>query len=349
MNIDTCEHCERERHEHGRLFCKECMDRKFAMYCPVGGRENGKKGMWLGFFASLAVAVTCNIVFPSALMPVLYIVPVILLASLVNHIVPLLMFGAATAGLSVYLTEGGIESAIPVAGISAAIVLLRRVIQISRRSNRQKLENEQLFMSTILAFSKSIDARDPYTAFHSKNVANYARKIAQEMGLGEAETEAVYLAGMIHDIGKIGTPEHILHKESRLTDEEYEVMKTHAEEGYRIIKDIERLQNMGVTEMVRHHHERYDGKGYPMGLKGADIPLGARILAASDAYDAMTTNRSYRQKLSAETAADELERHSGTQFDPEVARAFLAVLRREERIPAAASAVVLQTPLRQPS
>ena len=187
-------------------------------------------------------------------------------------------------------------------------------------------------MDTMLSFAKSIDTRDPYTAFHSRNVAGYAKQIATELKLSAEQTEAVYLAGLIHDIGKIGTPEHILSKESRLTEEEYEIMKQHPEAGYEIIKNISRLQELGITEMVRHHHERVDGKGYPHGLKGDAIPLGARILAAADAFDAMTTNRSYRQKLAVETAADELRRHRGTQFDPAVADALLKVLARTGKL-----------------
>ncbi|CAK4863906.1 unnamed protein product [Aphanomyces euteiches] len=152
------------------------------------------------------------------------------------------------------------------------------------------------------------------------------------MGLPQREVDSIYLAGLIHDIGKVGTPDHILQKVSRLTEDEYETMKKHSEDGYQIIKDIKKFEELGITDMVRHHHERFDGKGYPQGLKSTEIPLGARILGVADAFDAMTTNRSYRQKLAVETASDELQRHSGTQFDPIAAKAFLKVLIREGKL-----------------
>ncbi|WP_165452571.1 HD-GYP domain-containing protein [Paenibacillus thalictri] len=308
------------------------MEKKLSAYCAVGGQSGSKKGIWIGFAVTLLLAAALNIAFPSTLMHVLYIVPIILLATLTNNIIPSLGLTVAVILLSMYLNTLRAEMLFSVLGFIGVVFLIRRLVMISQGNNRQRLENEEMFMSTIIAFSRSIDARDPYTAFHSKNVAQYARKIAIQLDIGEEMTETVYMAGLIHDIGKIGTPEHILHKEARLTEEEYDKMKQHAEDGYQIIKDIKRLREMKVTEMVRHHHERYDGKGYPSGLKGEDIPLGARILAVSDAFDAMTTNRSYRQKLSVETAAAELERHSGSQFDPAIAEAMLKVLQREQLI-----------------
>ena len=148
----------------------------------------------------------------------------------------------------------------------------------------------------------------------------------------QKEVDSIYLAGLIHDIGKIATPDHILQKEGRLTAEEFDTMKKHAEDGYQIIKGMKRFEELGISSIVRHHHERMDGKGYPQGLKGVEIPLGARILGVADAFDAMTTNRSYRQKLAVETATDELQRYSGSQFDPAATKAFLKVLRREGKL-----------------
>ncbi|MFC0214941.1 HD-GYP domain-containing protein [Paenibacillus chartarius] len=221
-------------------------------------------------------------------------------------------------------------------GLAGLFAVIKRVVYISGRNFNQKQANDELLLNTVLSFAKTIDARDPYTAFHSNNVANYAKSIAEEMRLPRQQIQSIYLAGLIHDIGKIGTPETILQKEGRLTDEEFETMKRHAEDGYEIVKGMKALRDIGVPDMVRHHHERIDGRGYPLALKGDEIPLGARILGVADAFDAMTTNRSYRAKLSVETAASELERHKGTQFDPAAAEAFLAVLRREGKLAPAA-------------
>jgi putative nucleotidyltransferase with HDIG domain len=303
-------------------------------FCPVSLGRKVSIGLWILFAISLIAAVTLNLVHTSSPMLLgLYAIPIFIFTLFVMNFYLVLLFGAGALSGWFYFSDGGWLTYVCVGAVLLNALLIRRVVIVSRKNYKQRSENEELFMNTILSFSKSIDARDPYTAFHSNNVAGYAQKIAAELGLSKAEVEAVHLAGLIHDIGKIGTPEHILQKESRLTDEEYEQMKKHAEDGYQIIKDIKRLQELGVTEMVRHHHERMDGRGYPMGLQGESIPLGARILAASDAFDAMTTNRSYRAKLSIETAAEELQRHRGTQFDPKVADAFLRVLTREGLLP----------------
>ncbi|MFD0676505.1 MULTISPECIES: HD-GYP domain-containing protein [unclassified Paenibacillus] len=303
-------------------------------FCPVQLNKRTIVGLWILMGISLVTAIWLNATHYHPALLGIYAVPVIIFALFVLNVYLVGTFAAAVVALWLYFTETGWIALAGAGGMLVVALLMHRVVIVSRRNFRQKAEYEELFMNTILSFSKTIDARDPYTSFHSKNVAGYAQKIATELGLSKREIEAVHLAGLIHDIGKIGTPEGILQKESRLTDEEFEIMKRHAEDGYQIIKDIKRLQELGASEMIRHHHERMDGRGYPLGLKGEEIPLGARILAASDAFDAMTTNRSYRQKLSIETAAEELRRHSGTQFDPQVADAFLKVLVREEMIPA---------------
>ncbi|MEK3720718.1 HD-GYP domain-containing protein [Paenibacillus sp. FSL H8-0034] len=303
-------------------------------FCPVSLGKKTTVSLWVLMVLSIGAAVWLHMYYSSPLLLGLYAVPVVIVALYVANVYLVSTFAAAVMGIWLFFSETGWIPVIGAAALLLISMLIRRVAVVSQRNFVQKVEFEELFMNTILSFSKSIDARDPYTAFHSNNVANYAKKIATELGMSSREIEAVHLAGLIHDIGKIGTPESILQKESRLTEEEYDVMKKHAEDGYQIIKDIKRLQEIGATAMVRHHHERMDGRGYPQGLKGDQIPFGARILAACDAFDAMTTNRSYRQKLSMETAADELRRHSGTQFDPMVANAFLRVLVEDGLIPA---------------
>ncbi|SFK74786.1 HDIG domain-containing protein [Paenibacillus sp. 1_12] len=303
-------------------------------FCPVSLGKKTTVSLWILMVLSIGAAIWLHMFHSSPLLLGLYAVPVVIVALYVANVFLVSTFAAAVMGIWLYFSEVGWIPVIGAAALLLISMLIRRVTVVSQRNYLQKVEFEELFMNTILSFSKSIDARDPYTAFHSNNVANYAKRIAAELGLSTQEIQAVHLAGLIHDIGKIGTPESILQKESRLTEEEYDVMKKHAEDGYQIIKDIKKLQDMGATDMVRHHHERMDGHGYPHGLKGDQIPFGARILAACDAFDAMTTNRSYRQKLSMETAAEELRRHSGTQFDPVVAKAFIRVLMEDGLIPA---------------
>ncbi|MEW6726632.1 MAG: HD-GYP domain-containing protein, partial [Bacillota bacterium] len=181
---------------------------------------------------------------------------------------------------------------------------------------------------TIELLSDTIDERDRYTASHSKRVAEYARMIAEEMGLRTRDIEEIYMAGRVHDLGKIAIPDAILLKSGRLTDEEFAVVKAHPKTSFFLLSRIKMYEQ--AARLALHHHERMDGKGYPTGLKGESIPLGSRILVVADAYDAMTTDRPYRQALSQEQALCELERHKGTQFDPEVVEAFLSVLTRKE-------------------
>ncbi|HZG85493.1 HD-GYP domain-containing protein [Paenibacillus sp.] len=293
---------------------------------------------WAAFAAASAASAAVNVAASDHRLMALFAVPAVYIG--VTRISNA-AFAAGAALMSVLiLFVSGWEpiGLIPAAAFLAIACIARRVATISNRHFDQKRQYEEFFTETMLSFAKSIDTRDPYTAFHSRNVAEFARQIAKELRLSSEQTEAVFLAGLLHDIGKIGTPEHILSKESRLTEEEYAIMKEHPEAGYDIIKNIARLQELGIPDMVRHHHERIDGKGYPLGLKGGAIPLGARILAAADAFDAMTTNRSYRPKLAAETAASELRQHSGTQFDPAVADAFLRVLARTGKLQTAPAA-----------
>ncbi|TLS50702.1 HD-GYP domain-containing protein [Paenibacillus antri] len=301
-------------------------------YCPV----NLPRAIWfwVAFALVSAASAAANLIWRDPALPTLFAIPAIYLGLIRIPVPAFAAANAASCALIAFVAERDAGGIVTAAAFLAVSCLVRRVAATSFRHYSQKRQYEELFMDTMLSFAKSIDTRDPYTAFHSRNVAGYAKRIAEELKLPAAQTEAVYLAGLIHDIGKIGTPEHILSKESRLTEEEYEIMKRHPEAGYDIVKNIARLQELGIADMVRHHHERVDGKGYPHGLRGDAIPLGARILAAADAFDAMTTNRSYRQKLAVETAAEELRRHSGTQFDPAVAEAFLRTLARDGKLQA---------------
>ena len=261
-------------------------------FCPVSLTEHSTLFWGLFAIASLA-AVILNIIFDSPLLLGLYAYPIIFLAMVEIKFPLYIMIAVALLG-SVFLFASPEPILLAVMASFAGLMLLtKRVIFISNRNFKGKSEQEDMLLNTVFSLAKTIDARDQYTAFHSNNVADYARNIAKELGLPQKEVDSIYLAGLIHDIGKIATPDHILQKESRLTNEEYDIMKKHSEDGYNIIKDMKLFGELGISAIVRHHHERIDGKGYPMGLKGTEIPLGARILGIADAFDAMTTNRSY--------------------------------------------------------
>lgn len=191
-----------------------------------------------------------------------------------------------------------------------------------------RIENNALYevfynnlVSTLKSLVMSIEARDSYTKQHSERVTHYALQIANVMKLSEEDIDVIKFGGYLHDIGKIGVKDTVLLKPGKLTDEEFEEIKQHSVIGDNILKPIKFFPK--ERDMIRHHHERYDGKGYPDGLAGKDIPLTARILAVADTYDAMTSTRPYRKALDHSVAIEELIRCSGKQFDPEVVFAFL--------------------------
>jgi putative nucleotidyltransferase with HDIG domain len=185
--------------------------------------------------------------------------------------------------------------------------------------------NEEL----LLALAHMVDLRDPFVYGHSQHVSRYATCIAQEMGLDGECLELIRKAGLLHDVGKMGISEQILFKPGPLTHEEYEIVKTHSILGAQIIDSVHSLRTL--TPIVRHHHERFDGRGYPDGLSGQNIPLEARIMCLSDALEAMASDRPYRKALTYEEILNEITVHAGTQFDPVVVEAFMEVLKREGR------------------
>jgi len=186
----------------------------------------------------------------------------------------------------------------------------------------QKIQDSYFEITKALA--QAIEAKDPYTHGHSARVVEYAVLIAQKLDLPEEEKELLKYAAMLHDIGKIGVRGIVLNNSKGLTFKEYDEIKKHPLVGEGIIQPIELLQP--IRPLIRHHHEWYNGKGYPDGLSGKNIPLGARILAVADAYDAMKSDRPYRKALTEETAIHELKRGSDTQFDPKILEVFLEIL-----------------------
>lgn len=193
---------------------------------------------------------------------------------------------------------------------------------IHRASLHEELETS--YVETVVALANAVDARDTYTADHSERLAKLALSTAHQLGCSEEEREQIYWAALLHDIGKIGVPDKILKKEGSLTEGEWAIIKRHPEIGAAIIEPVQWLQ--AVIPLVHAHQERYDGSGYPQGLRGEEIPLGARILAVVDAYSAITDTRPYSDGRSEEEAIAELQRCAGSQFDPHVVEAFLAAL-----------------------
>jgi len=201
-------------------------------------------------------------------------------------------------------------------------------VAVAIENYRLNLDVERTYVETIMALALAVEAKDPYSAGHSKRVGFYAMKIGEALGLDEEMLRILNDAGVLHDIGKIGIKDEILLKPTQLTSEETKVMQQHPVIGEAIVKPVRSLQK--VVLLVRHHHERYDGAGYPSGLTGEAIPLGARILSVADTYDSMVTDRPYRRRLSVEDAKAELKRGAGHAYDPAAVDAFLQVLAEKE-------------------
>ena len=191
-------------------------------------------------------------------------------------------------------------------------------------NNYLTTDNKGAILNTIYALAATVDAKDHYTYGHSKKVSKYATDIAEALHLPEERVSAIHTAALLHDIGKIGVSDQILQKNGPLNDEEWEPIQAHPSMGVSILKHVENLRD--CLAAVQYHHERYDGSGYPSGLKGSNIPLDARILAIADSFDAMTSSRPYRDKMTAEDALGEIIQCSGTQFDPEIVRVFAKLI-----------------------
>jgi putative nucleotidyltransferase with HDIG domain len=208
----------------------------------------------------------------------------------------------------------------------AAVLIdnVRLFDEVKRKAN----DLEEAQFDAIKALAEALETKDAYTRDHSDRAVRHAMAVAEKLGLSDPEKNRLKYAAILHDIGKIGVPEHILNKPAKLTEEEYEIIKSHPEKGAEIIKHIKSLSE--IVPLVLYHHQRYDGKGYPTKLSGKDIPIESRIVSVLDAYDAMTSDRVYRNSMGREFAVEELKRSAGIQFDPQVVQAFLEVIKEAD-------------------
>jgi PAS domain S-box-containing protein/putative nucleotidyltransferase with HDIG domain len=234
----------------------------------------------------------------------------------------------AKSGVIGFLDIGSIQQGRLAPGHLSTAENIASQLAVALENARLYDELQQLLVGTITSLASAIDAKSPWTNGHSERVTQYALAIGKEMGLKAGELERLRLAGLLHDIGKIGTYDVLLDKPGKLTDEEFDLVKRHPKKGAEILSPIKQLKD--VLPGIRHHHEKYDGKGYPDGLKGEEIPLHARILCVADSFDSMTADRPYRPSPGREYAISEFRRCLGTQFDPAVVEAFLRVIDRNE-------------------
>lgn len=207
--------------------------------------------------------------------------------------------------------------------MSTALSLLGMAGQVEQL----KQENRRISEQAARTILKALDVKDSYTFGHSMRVAYFSLVTGTEAGLSAEEMHELELSAIFHDIGKIGTPDAVLNKPSRLSEEEFQIMKQHPEKSYEILQDYPGFEKIAAN--ARFHHERYDGKGYPLGLKAEAIPTAARIILIADTFDAMTSTRPYRKGLPYEVAFEELVQFSGTQFDPHLVKMFIEGMRKE--------------------
>ena len=214
--------------------------------------------------------------------------------------------------------------------IESGIKSIKQMNEIKRINEELSDTYEQLekaYLESIEVLRYTVEAKDPYTRGHSDRVSEYSVLIGKKLGLSDKDIKTLQIGGLFHDVGKIGIPDSILLKEAKLTDDEYSEIKNHPTIGSHILQNATIFKD--IIPIVKHHHEKYDGNGYPGRLKGEEIPFMARIAAVADTFDAMTSKRSYRDPLSLDIVRAEIEKYSGSQFDPEIAKVFLDILDNE--------------------
>jgi putative nucleotidyltransferase with HDIG domain len=241
----------------------------------------------------------------------------------------------ATALLTAGIAFTYFETGVGAVGLAAVVIfvfqyLLRTSIAAEERGEELEQRTRELAslqMGLLSTVVQTLNMRDAMTARHSTAVARYSREVAKLLGLDERSQDLIHTAALLHDIGKVVLPDSILFAERKLTDEEWEHIKLHPVHGAKL---VERIEGYGpVAEIVLHHHERYSGGGYPAGIAGEEIPIGARILSVADTYDVMTARDSYRRPVSPEASMAELRRVAGTQLDPVVVEAFIRMIREQ--------------------
>ena len=235
--------------------------------------------------------------------------------------------GKETGGVAVAINkgEGGEFSTNDLLHFSIFSTQISQIIE-------KLVYNEELnktFMETITALLDAVEFGSPLISRHSQNMGENSYKIAKAMGLSDEEAEKISVAALLHDVGKIGVPDHILQKKGDLNEEEWKYIKKHPDMGAKILEPIRKFKD--IIPIIRAHHERWDGKGYPLGLKGDEIPFGARIVAVCDAFDAMTSERNYGRRFSVEDAISEIQKNAGTQFDPKVVDVAIPIFRESKR------------------
>ena len=215
------------------------------------------------------------------------------------------------------LIESGIKS----------IKQMREITRINEELSEAKDQLEKAYLESIETLRYTVEAKDPYTRGHSDRVSEFSVLIGEKMGLNEQDLKTLRIGGLFHDIGKIGIPDSILLKESKLSDDEYSEIKNHPSIGAHILSNATIFAD--IIPIVKHHHERFDGRGYPSNLAGENIPLFARITAVADSFDAMSSRRTYRDSLDIGIIIEEIRKNKGTQFDPKIADVFLGILENE--------------------
>ncbi len=247
---------------------------------------------------------------------------------------PIARLAASTRAISEgeYGATVEVGGAAEIAALSASFNRMSESIRDAfERVQRAARENRELFLSSIRALAEAIDAKDPYTRGHSERVARYAAAIAEEMDLTVEDVEKVRLAALLHDVGKIGVDDRIIRKPTALTEEEFEVMKTHPAKGAAIMGAIPQLAD--IIPGMKHHHEKWEGGGYPDGIRGEQIPMQARIVTVADTFDAMTTTRPYQKAMEIGYVVERIKSFSGIRYDPVVVAAFLGACARGKFVP----------------